>query len=87
VIILTRISAGVGTLLRLQSQTSGKWKEDRKMAEEAPVGGMIANKPVCRGCMTMEEEVSMFRGFSDPISPKEAKEKGLICARCGKKID
>jgi hypothetical protein len=57
------------------------------MVEEAPVGAMIAKKAVCRLCMTMEEEVSMFRGFSDPISPQEAKEKELICDRCGKKID
>jgi hypothetical protein len=57
------------------------------MVEETPVGAVIANKPVCRLCMTMEEEVSMFRGFSDPIYPKDTKEKELICSRCGKKID
>jgi hypothetical protein len=76
-----------GTLLRLPAQTFEKWKEDRKMAEQAPVGSIIAEKPVCRHCMTMVEEVSMFRGFSDPIYPKDAKEKELICSRCGKKIE
>jgi hypothetical protein len=58
-----------------------------KMAVENPVGAMIAKKPVCRGCMTMEEEVSMFRGFSDPISPEMAKETEYICDRCGKKVE
>ena len=57
------------------------------MAEESPVGSIIAKKPVCRLCMTMEEEVSMFRGYSDPITPAAAKEKEIICDRCGKKID
>ncbi len=57
------------------------------MAEQNPVGSIIAKEPVCRGCMTMQEEIAMFRGFSDPISPQEAKGKELICTRCGKKID
>ncbi len=57
------------------------------MAEQNPVGSIIAKEPVCRGCMTMQEEIAMFRGFSDPISPQEANEKELICTRCGKKID
>ncbi len=56
------------------------------MAVENPVGAIIAKKPVCRACMTMEEEVSLFRGFSDPITPEEAQEKEIICSRCGKKI-
>lgn len=56
------------------------------MAVENMVGAWIAKKPVCRGCMTMEEEVSTMRGFMDPITEKDAKEKEIICDRCGKKI-
>ncbi|MBW1953202.1 MAG: hypothetical protein JRI50_00310 [Deltaproteobacteria bacterium] len=56
------------------------------MVVENPVGAWIDKDPVCRGCMKMDEEVTMMRGFIDAISAEEAKEKDLVCARCGKKI-
>jgi hypothetical protein len=59
---------------------------DAAMGDSPPVGGLIDNEAVCRDCMTAAEEVSMRRGFVDPISEKLAKEKGSACARCGKGI-
>lgn len=57
-----------------------------EMGEKPPVGAWIDKDPVCRNCMKVAEEVTMRRGFIDPISAKEAEEKDYICARCGKKI-
>ncbi|HEU5361550.1 MAG TPA: hypothetical protein VFU42_10385 [Candidatus Deferrimicrobiaceae bacterium] len=48
-----------------------------------PLGAWIAKEAVCRDCMTASEEISMRRGFADPISPEEAREKGTLCTRCG----
>ncbi len=59
---------------------------DPAMGDSPPAGGLIDNDAVCRDCMTAAEEVSMRRGFVDPISEKQAKEKGSACARCGKQI-
>ena len=59
---------------------------DPAMGDSPPVGGLIDNDAVCRDCMTAAEEVSMRRGFVDPISEKLAKEKGTACARCGKRL-
>jgi len=50
------------------------------------VGAWIAKDAVCRDCMTASEEISMRRGFVDPIPAKEAREKGTLCTRCGKAI-
>jgi hypothetical protein len=57
-----------------------------EIGEEPPVGVWIAKEAVCRDCMTASEEISMRRGFSDPVSTKEAEEKGILCTRCGGKI-
>jgi hypothetical protein len=59
---------------------------DPAMGDSPPVGGLIDNNAVCRDCMTAAEEVSMRRGFVDPVSEKLATEKGTACARCGKKL-
>jgi hypothetical protein len=59
---------------------------DPAMGDSPPVGGRIDNDAVCRDCMTAAEEVSMRRGFIDPISKKEAQEKGYTCVRCGKRV-
>ena len=48
-----------------------------------PVGAWITNEAVCRDCMTASEEISMRRGFADPIPASEAQEKACVCARCG----
>lgn len=50
------------------------------------MGAWIAEDPVCRDCMTSAEEISMRRGFIDPISAREVREKGTSCTRCGKAI-
>ena len=57
-----------------------------EIGEEPPVGARVAKEIVCRDCMTAAEEISMRRGFADPISAKEAREKGTLCTRCGKAI-
>ncbi len=57
-----------------------------EIGDRPPVGAWIDKDAVCRNCMKAVEENSMRRGFIDPISAKEAEEKGCICARCGKKI-
>jgi hypothetical protein len=57
-----------------------------EMGTKPPVGAWIAKDPVCRDCMTAAEEISMRRGFVDPISAEEAEEKEYPCTRCGKKI-
>lgn len=59
---------------------------DPKLAEGPPVGAIIDRDAVCRDCMTASEEITMRRGFIDPISPRLAQEKEFICVRCGKKI-
>lgn len=59
---------------------------DPGIGEEPPVGAWIAGEAVCRDCMTSAEEISMRRGFADPISAKESKEKGHLCTRCGKPV-
>ncbi len=59
---------------------------DPSLGDSPPVGGKIDNDPVCRDCMTAAEEVSMRRGFVDPISSGEATAKQYACARCGKRI-
>jgi len=59
---------------------------DPAMGDSPPAGGLIDNDAVCRDCMTAAEEVSMRRGFVDPISSAEAQAKGRACARCGKKL-
>lgn len=53
---------------------------------EPPVGAWIDKDAVCRDCMKSTEEITMRRGFIDPIFAKEAEAKEFICARCGKKI-
>jgi hypothetical protein len=55
---------------------------DPAIGTEPPVGAWIANDAVCRDCMTASEEISMRRGFIDPVSAKEAREKGTLCTRC-----
>jgi hypothetical protein len=55
-----------------------------EIGEQPPVGAWIAKDAVCRDCMTAAEEIAMRRGFSDPISAKDAREKGTLCTRCGK---
>jgi len=57
-----------------------------EIGEQPPVGAWIAKDAVCRDCMTASEEISMRRGFVDPIPAKEAREKGTLCTRCGKAI-
>ena len=57
-----------------------------EMGEKPPVGAWIDKDSVCRRCMKVAEEVTMRRGFVAPISAEEAREKGCICARCGKRI-
>lgn len=57
-----------------------------EIGEEPPVGARIGEETVCRDCMTASEEISMRRGFADPISTKEAQEKECVCARCGKAL-
>jgi len=59
---------------------------DPAMGDSPPAGGLIDNDAVCRDCMTAAEEVSMRRGFVDPISSAEARAKGQACARCGTKL-
>ncbi len=59
---------------------------DPSMGDSPPVGGKIGADPVCRDCMTAAEEVSMRRGFVDPISSGEAQAKQYACGRCGKRI-
>lgn len=59
---------------------------DPAMGDSPPVGGLIDNDAVCRDCMTAAEEVSMRRGFVDPISARKAIEKAYTCARCGKSV-
>jgi len=59
---------------------------DPGIGEEPPVGARIAGDAVCRDCMTASEEIAMRRGFSDPISAKEAREQGIPCTRCGKAV-
>jgi len=59
---------------------------DPGIGTEPPAGARIAGDPVCRNCMTAAEEIAMRRGFSDPISAKDAREKGTLCTRCGKAI-
>lgn len=56
---------------------------DPKLGDSPPVGAVIDKDPVCRKCMTVSEEITMRRGFVDPISAAEAGEKGIACARCG----
>ena len=53
------------------------------IGEEPPVGAWIAKEAVCRDCMTASEEISMRRGFVDPVSAGEAREQGTLCTRCG----
>jgi glyoxylase-like metal-dependent hydrolase (beta-lactamase superfamily II) len=53
------------------------------IGEVPPAGGWIAKDAVCRDCMTSSEEISMRRGFVDPVSAKEAREQGILCTRCG----
>lgn len=53
---------------------------------EPPVGARIATDVVCRVCMTAAEEISMRRGFIDPVSAEEVRENEYLCARCGKAI-
>jgi hypothetical protein len=57
-----------------------------EIGEQPPVGARIGEETVCRDCMTAAEEISMRRGFVDPIPAKEAGEKGTLCTRCGKAI-
>ncbi len=57
-----------------------------EIGTEPPVGAWIAKDAVCRDCMTASEEISMRRGFIDPVSAKEAREKGVRCTRCGNAI-
>ncbi len=59
---------------------------DPSMGDSPPVAGKIDNDVVCRDCMTAAEEVSMRRGFVDPISAAEAQAKKFACARCGKSL-
>ena len=55
---------------------------DPKLAEGPPAGAWIDKDPVCRSCMTGAEENAMRRGFVDPISARDAAEKGCACSRC-----
>lgn len=55
-----------------------------EIGEEPPVGARIGEEAVCRDCMTAAEEISMRRGFVDPIPAKEAQAKECACSRCGK---
>jgi hypothetical protein len=57
-----------------------------EIGEEPPVGARIDQETVCRDCMTASEEISMRRGFADPISAKEVQEKECVCVRCGKAL-
>jgi hypothetical protein len=57
-----------------------------EIGEEPPVGALIAKDAVCRDCMTASEEISMRRGFIDPISAREARENGILCTRCGNPV-
>ena len=57
-----------------------------ELGTKPPVGAWIAKDPVCRDCMTSAEEISMRRGFVDPISAKETERNEHVCTRCGKKI-
>jgi hypothetical protein len=57
-----------------------------EIGEIPPVGAWIAKDPVCRDCMTSAEDISMRRGFVDPISAEETQRKEHVCTRCGKKI-
>ena len=59
---------------------------DPSIGDEPPVGGKIGDDAVCRTCMSASEEVSMRRGFVDPISSTEAQATPYACARCGKRI-
>lgn len=56
------------------------------MVVENPAGAWIDKDPVCRACLKMDEEVTLFRGIIDPITQEDAAEKEIICARCGKKL-
>jgi len=56
------------------------------IGEEPPVGARIDKEAVCRDCMTSAEEISMRRGFADPISAREAREQDSLCARCGEPL-
>lgn len=56
---------------------------DPKIGDRPPVGAVIDKDPVCRNCMTVSEEITMRRGFVDPITSGEAEAKGLVCLRCG----
>jgi hypothetical protein len=44
-----------------------------EIGTEPPVEAWIAKDAVCRDCMTVSEEISMRRGFVDPIPAKEAR--------------
>lgn len=57
-----------------------------EIGEEPPVGAWVAKEAVCRNCMTASEEISMRRGFIDPVSAREAREKGILCTRCGNAV-
>jgi hypothetical protein len=57
-----------------------------EIGEQPPVGAWIAKDAVCRDCMTAVEEISMRRGFVDPIPAKEAQAKECACSRCGKAL-
>lgn len=59
---------------------------DPKIGETPPAGAVIGGHAVCRNCMTVAEEVTMRRGFIDPISAASAKEKDVVCSRCGARI-
>jgi hypothetical protein len=61
---------------------------DSAFGTEPPVGAWIAKEAVCRDCMTASEEISMRRGFIDPVSVKEAREEGTLCtrSRCGDSV-
>lgn len=56
------------------------------IGEEPPVGARIDGDAICRDCMTASEEISMRRGFVDPISAGEARDQGFLCARCGNAV-
>lgn len=59
---------------------------DPKLGDRPPVGAVIDKDAVCRNCMTVSEEITMRRGFIDPISADDAAGHGYACARCGRKI-
>ncbi len=59
---------------------------DPAIGKEPPVGAWIAKEAVCRDCMTASEEISMRRGFIDPVSAREAREEGTLCTRCGNSV-